>query len=611
MSKPDRQQSSPLRTVCLVFLLLWVLSPSQLHAATLNVGPDQTYLTIQAALDVAQTGDTIFVDVGTYAENVVLQNGITIEGEETARTKIVGQPGISEDTVTIMGNSTIRNMTIMNTVTGFSAISISSSVRGVSITNNLIVGSHTSNTGIQCAASSSLTITNNTIDGSTTGITCTGPTTMTFENNIVSNNTTGINFQSVTGTVNYNDVYNNGANSYTQGPNDIVGNLPADDPKFVDPTINDYHLQTGSACLNAGDPNPSFNNYQVSTSPVVHSRNDCGAYGGPNRDTTPFQPQNVVPTTPSPDTINLNWNANLAYDIANYYIYYDNQVHTITDDIPSPPYRNSLTVAATTANCPLTPSPPVCSTTLPLMFTAPSLSVSFGDSELFLTWSAPSNLVTSYNVYYKEHTASTWIQIPNIVGTSYTLTGLMDSTLYDVYVTAVVSPTFYFNVTALDDFTPPHESILLDPDAVSISINGGVASESPPSNVVSDTPEPIVPFPDLPDQGHCFIATAAYGSSWEPQVKILRIFRDEYLEPYDLGRRFIAWYYHHSPPWARYLNEHDWLKPMVRVGLIPAVGIAYFFVAATGTEKVLIFILVALCLIGGPLILDKVKRSRG
>jgi Fibronectin type III domain/Periplasmic copper-binding protein (NosD) len=621
MSKLELQPVLLLRIPCLVLLFFWVLFPHQLHAATLTVGPGQEFSTIQLALDNANTGDIIQVYPNPskdYQENITLKSGVIVEGIETARAKIVGT-GTSGDTVTVVSNSTIRNMTIINTVTGSAAIFISG-VTGASVTNNLIVKS---NTGIKCVTASNLTITNNAIDGNTTGITCAGSTTMTFENNIVSNNTTGIDFSSatVTGTVNYNDVYNNGTNSYTPGANDIVGNLPADDPKFVDLTMNDYHLQTGSACLDAGDPTPSFNDKEVSTGPVDHSRNDCGAYGGPNRDTTPFQVQNVMPT-PGTDSnsITLAWDANLAYDIANYEIYFDNRGHTITNNIPSPPYGNSLTVTATVTNCPSTSTPPSCTITIPgLALTAPpSLNVEFGDQELFLNWSPPSpnaNLVTSYNVYYKKQTdPDTAYVFQNTGGnvTSYTLTGLTNFTTYDVKVTAVESPTFFINVTALDDYTTPHESNFLDPAVVSATISCSTPScESPYSNVASNTPQPIAPFPDLPNQGHCFIATAAYGSPWEPQVRILRAFRDEYLEHYDWGRHFIAWYYHHSPPWAQYLNEHVGLKPAVRIALAPAVGIAYFFVETTEIERLSVLFLLMLCLIGGMLLMAKTRRRRG
>jgi hypothetical protein len=210
-----------------------------------------------------------------------------------------------------------------------------------------------------------------------------------------------------------------------------------------------------------------------------------------------------------------------------------------------------------------------------------------------------------------EQGGATWttISVGNV--TSYTLTGLTNGTTYDIKVTAVALPTYFINVTALDDYTTPHESHLLVPD-VSVTITCSPPScESPDSDIRSGTPEPIAPFPDLPDQGHCFIATAAYGSPLEPQVKILRAFRDEYLEQYDLGRKFIAWYYRAGPPWAQYLNEHDWLKPMVRAALIPAIGVAYFFVVATSIQRFVILCLLMLCFLGAMFVMRKTERSRG
>lgn len=73
----------------------------------------------------------------------------------------------------------------------------------------------------------------------------------------------------------------------------------------------------------------------------------------------------------------------------------------------------------------------------------------------------------------------------------------------------------------------------------------------------------------------CFIATAAYGSKFEPSVKLLRNFRDEFLLTNSLGESFIKFYYKHSPPIAHFIAGNELLKFSVRVLLTPIVGIVY------------------------------------
>jgi hypothetical protein len=72
----------------------------------------------------------------------------------------------------------------------------------------------------------------------------------------------------------------------------------------------------------------------------------------------------------------------------------------------------------------------------------------------------------------------------------------------------------------------------------------------------------------------CFIATAAYGSPFEAKVGLLRQFRDNILQKSSLGKRFIELYYVHSPSLADTIAQSDWLKAMVRLLLLPVVGVA-------------------------------------
>jgi len=73
----------------------------------------------------------------------------------------------------------------------------------------------------------------------------------------------------------------------------------------------------------------------------------------------------------------------------------------------------------------------------------------------------------------------------------------------------------------------------------------------------------------------CFIVTAAYGSKMEPHVKLLRDFRDKCLLNNALGKAFIRAYYTYSPPMADFISKRDNLRTIVRVSLLPVVGMSW------------------------------------
>lgn len=72
--------------------------------------------------------------------------------------------------------------------------------------------------------------------------------------------------------------------------------------------------------------------------------------------------------------------------------------------------------------------------------------------------------------------------------------------------------------------------------------------------------------------GPCFIATAAYGSPLETNVMLLRKFRDQYLLTNTIGKGFVNLYYTYSPPVADIIAQHNILKWLVRLSLLPLVG---------------------------------------
>jgi hypothetical protein len=75
--------------------------------------------------------------------------------------------------------------------------------------------------------------------------------------------------------------------------------------------------------------------------------------------------------------------------------------------------------------------------------------------------------------------------------------------------------------------------------------------------------------------GGCFIATAAYGSPLTSHIKVLSKFRDHFLLTNGIGKRFVRFYYTYSPAVAHFIEKHDRLRMMVRLGLLPLVGISW------------------------------------
>jgi hypothetical protein len=69
----------------------------------------------------------------------------------------------------------------------------------------------------------------------------------------------------------------------------------------------------------------------------------------------------------------------------------------------------------------------------------------------------------------------------------------------------------------------------------------------------------------------CFIATAAYGAEWEPEVAMLRHFRDQYLLDNPLGQAAVASYYTMSPSLASLIAGHEPLRQLAQRALSPVI----------------------------------------
>ncbi len=76
--------------------------------------------------------------------------------------------------------------------------------------------------------------------------------------------------------------------------------------------------------------------------------------------------------------------------------------------------------------------------------------------------------------------------------------------------------------------------------------------------------------------GGCFIATAAYGSYLDPNVELLRDFRDRHLMTNPAGRAFVSFYYRVSPPVADFISQNEFWRTVTRWTLTPFVyGVKY------------------------------------
>ncbi len=99
----------------ILFICLVLLITSPATAATLEVGQGKTYTTIQSAIDAAKTGDKIFVEEGTYSENLLIKtNGISIIGKNRENTIIEGKQTSSGIRIDEVNNVVISGLTIKN-----------------------------------------------------------------------------------------------------------------------------------------------------------------------------------------------------------------------------------------------------------------------------------------------------------------------------------------------------------------------------------------------------------------------------------------------------------------------------------------------------------------
>ena len=166
-----------------------------------------------------------------------------------------------------------------------------------------------------------------------------------------------------------------------------------------------------------------------------------------------------------------------------------------------------------------------------------------------LTWTAVAG-ATSYQIYRSATSSTSLTLLDTTSATAYTDTNV------------VINHTFYYSITPVK--------------AAGLT---GPASQVSFAKVIATAPVVAEGAGGGGGGGGCFIATAAYGSYLHPQVQILRDFRDTWLLTNAPGRAFVDFYYRLSPPVAGFIAQHETLRLLVRLLLVPVIFVISNFLA--------------------------------
>lgn len=300
----------------------------QSYGAVINVPAN--FSIIQEAIDAAQSGDIVKVAPGSFDEQVIMKDGVNLEGAGIEVTTISVTAGdfavkgannatLSSFTISnseLVGilcdnvNTTIKKCQIKrcgddgircepaepgepeasptiinNEITSNGDNGISDSSLSTTIKNNVI--SFNSENGIFADSFTNAAIINNTIHGNgRDGIEPNVPSTAEIRNNIMTSNggfDIGNQGEPI---IDFNVRFDNFITMSIKGPNDIF-----EDPLFVDAKNGDFRLKPGSSAIDAGDPDPAFDDSDG-------TRNDIGAFGGPGAGEGPIVTEIIV--TPNP-----------------------------------------------------------------------------------------------------------------------------------------------------------------------------------------------------------------------------------------------------------------------------------------------------------------------
>ena len=168
---------------CLMALCFFTLfKTGTASGETLHVGTGQTYSKIQDAINAANESDTIYVHVGTYNENVIVNKTLSLSGEDKLGVIIQGN---GDHTIKIISSGvTISAVTIKNTGESYGCVYLNG------VNNCLIKNCEIKNggNGVYLVNSNSNTLQDNTFEYNNIGIYLSSSDTNIIKNNYIQNN---------------------------------------------------------------------------------------------------------------------------------------------------------------------------------------------------------------------------------------------------------------------------------------------------------------------------------------------------------------------------------------------------------------------------------------
>ncbi len=233
---------------------------------------EKPFDTVQEGVNFAGPGDSVSVAAGLYTENISIIRNITLTGESPKNTFIDGSSqALPVVQCSGISDSTIQGFHIMN---GTGA-GLHCSWSDIMVNGNIISGTAGDGIRLDEVAENTQIVGNTIVFNEGNGILCSNNSDVLLINNIITHNAEYGIFCELSGPViSYNNIWDNDSGSHSNGMLSS-GNISVA-PFFVDPSIDDYHLQAGSACVDAGSPGYDFSNEPEPNG----GRINLGAYGG-------------------------------------------------------------------------------------------------------------------------------------------------------------------------------------------------------------------------------------------------------------------------------------------------------------------------------------------